>query len=564
MVATQDGDLYIRSHGSRQLQKPAGEPDDIEGFIRDLRWGEPERHFPRLGTQVTAAYVSPEGRSHLYRGLVARMTIFYRYTDGALLWDCDPSQLFPAACPNVDDVDVDVVCARLLGLQHSIDRTPYRAVRGVPPGHVTSIDQNGQHQMHRVDKFKELPGYRDVSLWGAAGEYYDRLRDSTARALSHCDKVAVFLSGGLDSGLIAEIARQHCETVCVHFTSSIIPGFSEERRAAESVARHLNLPLDTVDIDELIREGGGLLSLDGIGLAPYTGTFFHPWRKMADWAAERGIGTVITGGMADDLFAAHRSDALWEAISGRHPRGLAAGITEVLALPRVRTVAGAIRESWAARRRALESQRYREIMRFMAPALSEAAIHRAFACTVEEIPCDIESLSSRAVHESVWRTINHETIHETILDHYLWGPRNLSAVSPFHDYELVCYALSLGASHRYLFEAGQRLEKVTARLAGVGRLPKEIVRRSLRAPYAAMGEVYIRNNIAKVSERLDRKALVAQLDMVSPTVLDSLRSGAPASSFAMSLTALLGVEAWLRSLEGQSNDRRATDCTSKN
>lgn len=124
---------------------------------------------------------------------------------------------------------------------------PFEAIYSVPAGSVTEIAL--QQRVLRSQRFHNLN--RDVSALDTAlptvrrelEDYFGRLRQQFPTALA-----AVCLSGGLDSALVAAIAREQFPAITAYtYSYADGGGQSEDVRLAQQTAAHLRIPWRMVE-----------------------------------------------------------------------------------------------------------------------------------------------------------------------------------------------------------------------------------------------------------------------------------------------------------------------------
>jgi asparagine synthase (glutamine-hydrolysing) len=115
------------------------------------------------------------------------------------------------------------------------------------------------------------------------------------------DRVAVSFSGGLDSTVIASIARKHAD---VELFTAGVEG-SEDIEYADKAASALGLPLTVVKIDEekamsAYARCHSLLPMDFLKVE-----ILVPVHCVAEAAAEKGHKVMLFGSAAEELFAGY-------------------------------------------------------------------------------------------------------------------------------------------------------------------------------------------------------------------------------------------------------------------
>jgi asparagine synthase (glutamine-hydrolysing) len=116
------------------------------------------------------------------------------------------------------------------------------------------------------------------------------------------DKVAIAFSAGLDSTVIAAIAKKHSS---VELFTAGVDG-SEDLKCAEKIASEMKLPLTKVSIDERIAVEAyencyKMLKLDFLRLE-----ILVPIYCVAEAAAKKGHKVMLFGAAAEELFVGYR------------------------------------------------------------------------------------------------------------------------------------------------------------------------------------------------------------------------------------------------------------------
>lgn len=161
------------------------------------------------------------------------------------------------------------------------------------------------HSERGLRRYYELPPAQNRKR--AERENLDAVRRGLARAVAKRMRsdvpLGAFLSGGLDSSVIAALARQHVDEL--HTFAVGLPG-SSDLDAARRVATHLDTIhheyiIDPDDIGSVLpRVVARLESYDRDLVRSAVPTWFVAWL-----AASHGMKVVLTGEGADELFAGY-------------------------------------------------------------------------------------------------------------------------------------------------------------------------------------------------------------------------------------------------------------------
>jgi hypothetical protein len=171
--------------------------------------------------------------------------------------------------------------------------TVFRSVRQVPPGHALVFDERGTS----VEPHEPAPD--------PTGNLGELLHDSIAGALASGKRVAVALSGGLDSALVLAIARAIGSDVPAFVLSARMHDY-DERDAALRTAERLG---GEVYVVETTAEDFKLSLPEAVRHAEVPLYNVHPVAKLllARTLAREGFDLVLTGDGADHVLCRDRS-----------------------------------------------------------------------------------------------------------------------------------------------------------------------------------------------------------------------------------------------------------------
>ena len=184
----------------------------------------------------------------------------------------------------------------LFGVNQDLSTTIFKDIQRLPPGHTLTV-ANGSITKRRY--WKPEPSsevrFRDPE------SYVERFKELFARAVSdrlRTDRVAISMSGGLDSTSLAAVARDQIDNVHA-FTvvyDRLIP--DEERHFSTVAAKHLQIPITHLSADgyTLFDEQGDLDQPEPFQLSALTGQFNDLLRLAA------GYSPVMLTGYDGDAF----------------------------------------------------------------------------------------------------------------------------------------------------------------------------------------------------------------------------------------------------------------------
>jgi asparagine synthase (glutamine-hydrolysing) len=291
----------------------------LAGFSQ---WG-PEAVERFIGMFAIALWHEPTAELHLLRDRLGVKPLYY-YWDGKAL--CFGSELkalraFEAWRP---EIDLDAVADYLRYGYISDPRSIYRHVSKLPPGHRLTLGADGRLAVQRYWSVLEHVGLRD-------GRPEDELCDELEALMTDAFgyrmiadvPVGVFLSGGVDSSVVAALLQrdggQQIKTYTIGFD---VPEFDESPYAAR-VARHLGTDhhdrvLRVDDAKRLLPRWGDLYD------EPFGDESGIPTLMVSQFAAEH-VKVVLSADGGDELFSGYTGHTTtieqWRRIRGL-PQGM--------------------------------------------------------------------------------------------------------------------------------------------------------------------------------------------------------------------------------------------------
>jgi asparagine synthase (glutamine-hydrolysing) len=162
---------------------------------------------------------------------------FFYADDGARFAFSSECRTFPELPGFRAEVDLASVADFLAFESLPHDRSIYRGVRKLPPGHCLTY-ANGNAVV--VQYFDSFPcGTSDTTPADVEGRVHDALREAVKRTFRADVPVGLLLSGGLDSSLVLAILREvHPAVPLASFTIRNVERSYDESEAAAAIARH--------------------------------------------------------------------------------------------------------------------------------------------------------------------------------------------------------------------------------------------------------------------------------------------------------------------------------------
>src|SRR5258706_465285 len=279
-----------------------------------------------VGMFAFALWDSRERRLHLVRDRMGVKPLYFAPTEHALLFGSELKSMTTAEeFPH--EVDRDVLALYMRYAYVPAPYTIYRNVWKVRPGTIVTIDASGAHSE------REYWSVRDVVTRTSS----NRFRGSDEEAIAELQRITsesvrlrmisdvplgVFLSGGVDSSLVAALMQEASSAPVKTFTIGFAEAEYDEARYAAEVARHLGTdhtehylaPSDAIDV---------IPTLPDMYDEPFADSSQIPTHLVSRLARQK-VTVSLSGDAGDELFGGyHRyflGRRLWDKV-GRVPKG---------------------------------------------------------------------------------------------------------------------------------------------------------------------------------------------------------------------------------------------------
>lgn len=269
------------------------------------------------GMFAFAIWDAPRQRLILARDRFGKKPLYYApQAGGGILFASEQKALWATGRVSRTDLD-EVGFDQTLSFGASlVDRTMHRDIRQVPAAHF-AVWEDGRLD---VRKYWSLPlcsePVRERSLDDAADELEALLEDAIRIRLTADVPVGLFLSGGIDSSLVAAVTARKVKRSFMAYTVGFTAKEYDESAHARAVADQLGLPIEVS-----IEGGDSFDSFEKIAAA-----FDQPFGDNSAYstyvvsrAARRGVTVALTGDGGDELFGGYYaysvSQYLWGTAS---------------------------------------------------------------------------------------------------------------------------------------------------------------------------------------------------------------------------------------------------------
>lgn len=258
---TYNGELYNHPELRKRLEGPFRSTSDTETLIEYVAaFGVDAALRDINGIYAFALFDRQEKRLYVVRDPFGVKPVYYTDGGGGLTFSSDVK---PILRVRGQPARLDRHALQLfLSLRFvPSPRTLFEGIRRLPPGHVLIHGcASGETTMKRY--VEPTRGRFEGSVREASDAYHACLRDAVGRQLISDVPVGILLSAGIDSAVIAALAREHNDSLTA-FTVGFGPDYVEcEAEGAAETARILDIPHEVVTVNpvDLIESLGEIVA----------------------------------------------------------------------------------------------------------------------------------------------------------------------------------------------------------------------------------------------------------------------------------------------------------------
>ena len=294
---------------------------DTEVFVHLFEQEGPACLNRLNGQFAVAIWDTREQTLFLARDRFGVRPLFYWLSDDLLVFGSEVKALaaHPAVTLQLDPAALDQI---FTGWSCLAPRTVFQGVHQLPPGHFVLVSRQGLRvERYWQQEFAEAgadPAARSEADW--LEELSGLLADATRLRLLADVPVGAYLSGGLDSSLIAALMRRHAtgriDTFSIAFTDSAFDESDHQRRMARYLGTdHQVVEASHADIGAIFPEVVWHCETPLLRTAP------APMYLLSRLVHGSGYKVVLTGEGADELFAGYDlfKETLIRAFWAREP-----------------------------------------------------------------------------------------------------------------------------------------------------------------------------------------------------------------------------------------------------
>lgn len=248
-------------------------------------------------------YDGPGRKLILARDRVGKKPLYYAEVQGGLLFASEMKALYASGLIDLQQLDDEAVADSLRVGTPLGSRTMFGQIRMVPPGHY-AVWEKGRLSVHRyyVHPMERLEP-EDRTLDDFSDELEALLEDAIRIRLIADVPVGLFLSGGVDSSLMAALTKKKVgrdvSAYCISFDDQAY----DESHHARRVAEHLGLPFYVMPASasgpELFEKIAGHID------QPLGDASLVPTYLVSQSASQAGVKAILTGDGGDELFGGY-------------------------------------------------------------------------------------------------------------------------------------------------------------------------------------------------------------------------------------------------------------------
>ncbi|MDH3703835.1 MAG: asparagine synthase (glutamine-hydrolyzing) [Alphaproteobacteria bacterium] len=305
-----NGEIYdYTSHAARLAEQgvPLRDKSDTEVLFQMIRRNGVEQTLRSLDGMFAFAYRDgATGQVTLARDKFGEKPLFYAHIRGQLIFASEIKALRRHPVCSALGFDFDAIGQYLTFDYVPAPRTGFQAIRKLLPGHLLQFDgQETDLKPYWDMPFQDGDHHKTVRKRGEEAAIDDldaRLRRSIESRLVADVPVGIFLSGGIDSALIAALARDYAPGIAAYTIKLPGDGYDETPYAAR-VAGQFGLT-------HHVREVSGTDVLDALDKIealqdePFSDPSIVPTYLLCE-TARQGVKVALGGDGGDELFAGY-------------------------------------------------------------------------------------------------------------------------------------------------------------------------------------------------------------------------------------------------------------------
>lgn len=530
-------DLEARGHRFRTRS-------DTEVVLRSyVEWG-PDALGRLNGMWAFAVWDRPHRRLFAARDRLGVKPLIYAQV-GESLWFSSEIKGLLASDAVPRDPDLSVLPYYLSQFVAPEPRTFFRGIERLPAGHYLVADAAGLRRVRYWDCNLEEEEDRGASRYRE--EIGDLLEDSVRRRMAADVPVGIFLSGGIDSGLLATLAARRSSgplrTFSIGFEGDPSDERAQARRLAETIRAHHE--------EEVVTAREAAASLPALLEARDEPSQSLLQEHFVARLARRSVTVALSGIGGDELFSSyptHRALHLLSFLDGLPPpiRSAVRTAARILPSPRLEHLAellGLTPEERVARR----------LIHQTPPALGLKLLTPELRRTLDfgAVPGTFAQIYARSPARDPLNRLNYVLLKTYLADELLRAQdlmsmrHSLETRTPFLDYRLVEKAMRIPARHKMNLRGGKILLRSLFQSVAPDRR-----RPSRKQGFAPPLHAWVRTELSETLRDVLSEAAILRRGVFDPSevrpLLESALRGHPQSIQVVMM--LYSFEVWGRRL----------------
>lgn len=474
----------------------------------------------------------------IFKSLLCKQSLYYKKEEFGLKWSSDVEKVTDKNIPIIEQIERKQILNMCMGDVLPSDVSNFKDIFRLPAGCLLSFHA-GSFTIECLDKFRLLP-----TIKGSPMELSSMVReiiDGTIkkRLDPKDDKIAVILSGGLDSSVIlTSLYKMGLSVTGIHWSFSSIPS-ADELMYAKLVTDYLKVPLIEIDTQKINQEGT-YLKQDWDFPVPYNHSFYAFYEMVKNECKRLGISTLGSGYLGDTLFGPEFQPVL--------------RIRDVFSTFSFKNALRYTREAFGCPLESKASSSHPRLRWY-----EEYLTDNALSSLTEDYSRleKNESLSSKLASFS-------DNEAESWLEYSLFERHGIHFNHLFASKELMEFSLALPTPMKVIPVGGQWIEKPILRLAFLGDLPRKIVSRNHRQLMSAWNEVYVLRNKKQVYNFMDGDSFLSKFGIIDNEKLKKIFIDPKRLALiAPGLICCVMTELWLRSISRRNGVGIVGDVLSK-
>ncbi len=302
LVVVYNGEIYNFSEVRGELEKHGysfRSNSDTEVLIKSFHYWQEKcvDHF--IGMFAFAIYDKLTDELFVFRDRLGVKPLYYSFINGRFCFASELKALSVFNLPN--EINLDGVALYFRFGYIPGNQSIYKSVSKLEAGHFLKVDRLGLKKQCYWTVKAESVGNRTENDW--LDELEDLLISAFRYRMVSDVPVGIFLSGGIDSSLLAGVLKKHVGNI-----NSFTIGFSEygfdESQFARKVAHHLKIE-HTEKILKLEEARSLFHDFYSIYDEPFADTSGIPVACVTQLAKQNGMKVVLSADGGDELFGGY-------------------------------------------------------------------------------------------------------------------------------------------------------------------------------------------------------------------------------------------------------------------